>query len=319
MIKWGIIGAGNIAHRFANSLENVSDAILHAVANRTIEKAEKFKAEHPCEKAYGNYQELLADEQVDAVYIAVPHKFHLEWVTKALEAGKAVLCEKPATLSLSEMKEISALVKEKNLFFMEAMKSRFTPAYREVKSLIDAGEIGNVTGVYTSLCRVFPKEDTGYFYEPIQGGCLLDMGVYNAALIEDFTNQPFELEELTYEMHNDTVEVYVNAKLVSGHVEVILESAFDRETETKAVIRGTKGLIIIPDFHRPTSYILQTKESMKSVEVPYKVDDFYGEIRHVVDCLANDFTESPIMTLENSENVAGLLDTIKAEIPYPTF
>lgn len=316
MIKWGIIGAGNIAHRFADSLENLHDATLYAVANRTIEKAEKFQAEHPCEKPYGSYEELLADEKIDAVYIALPHKYHLEWVKKSLEVGKAVLCEKPATLSLDEMKEISELAKEKNRFFMEAMKSRFTPAYREVKNLVEAGEIGNVIGVYTSLCRVFPLDDSGYFYEPVQGGCLLDMGVYNAALIEDFTKEPFELDELEYEMHDDTVEVYVNAKLTSGEVEVSLESAFDRETETKAVIRGTKGIIIIPDFHRPTSYILQTKDTMKSVEMPYKVDDFYGEIRHVVDCLENNFTESPIMTLENSENVAGLLDIIKAEIPY---
>lgn len=316
MIKWGIIGAGNIAHRFADSLENLSDATLYAVANRTIEKAEKFKTEHPCEKAYGSYDELLADETIHAVYIALPHKYHLEWVKKALEVGKAVLCEKPATLSLDEMKQISELAKERNLFFMEAMKSRFTPAYREVKNLVDAGHIGNVTGVFTSLCRVFPVDDTGYFYETVQGGCLLDMGVYNAALIEDFTKEPFTLDGLEYAMYEDTVEVYVNAHLTSGNVEVILESAFDRETETKAVIRGTKGLIIIPDFHRPTSYILQTEDTMKSVEVPYKFDDFYGEIRHVVDCLENDFTESPIMTLENSENTAGLIDIIKAEIPY---
>ena len=316
MIKWGIIGAGNIAHRFADSLENLNDATLYAVANRTIEKAEKFKAEHPCEKAYGSYDELLADENIDAVYIALPHKFHLEWVMKALEVGKAVLCEKPATLSLAEMKQISELATQKNLFFMEAMKSRFTPAYREVKNLVEAGEIGEVIGVYTSLCRVFPLDDTGYFYEPGQGGCLLDMGVYNAGIIEDFTKEPFELEALEYEMHEDTVEVYVNAKLTSGDVEVVLESAFDRETETQAVIRGTKGIVMIPDFHRPTTYILQTEDSMKSVDVPYKVDDFYGEIRHVVDCLENDFTESPIMTLENSENVAGLLDLIKSEIPY---
>lgn len=318
MIKWGIIGAGNIAHRFADSLANLNDATLYAVSNRTIEKAEAFKAEHPCERAYGSYADLLADENVDVVYIAVPHKFHLEWVIKALEAGKAVLCEKPATLSLAEMSQISELAKEKNLFFMEAMKSRFTPAYYEVKNLVKNGEIGNVTGIYTSLCRVFPVDNTGYFYEPVQGGCLLDMGVYNAAFIEDFTSEPFELYELDYAMHEDTVEVYVNAKLTSGKVEVILESAFDRETETKAIIRGTKGIIVVPNFHRPTSYILQTEESMKSVEVPYKVDDFYGEIRHVVDCLSNDFTESPIMSLKNSENVAGLIDTIKAEIPYPS-
>lgn len=315
MIKWGIIDAGNIAHRFAYSLENIEGATLYAVANRTIEKAEAFKAEHPCEMAYGSYDALLADENIDVVYIALPHKYHLEWTKKTFDAGKAVLCEKPATLSLDEMKQISESAKEKNLFFMEAMKNRFTPAYIEVRNLVEAGKIGDVIGVYTSLCRVFPVQDTGYFYEPVQGGCLLDMGVYNASFIEDFISEPFELNELEYDMHEETVEVYVNAHLTSGNVEVILESAFDRETETKAIIRGTKGMITVSDFHRPISYILQTEETMKSVEVPYRVDDFYGEIRHVVDCLVNGLTESPIMTLENSENIAGLLDVIKSEIP----
>ncbi len=314
MIKWGIIGAGNIAHRFADSLEKVNGAVLYAVSNRTIEKAEKFQESHPCEKAYGSYAELLADENIDAVYIALPHKYHLEWVQQAFEAGKAVLCEKPATLNQDEMSEIIELAREKQLFFMEAMKSRFTPAYREVKSLVDTGEIGEILGVFTSLCRVFPQNNSGYYFEPEQGGCLLDMGVYNAAVIEDFTTEPFELEAIDYEMHENGVEIYTNAKLTSGNVEVILESAFDRETETKAVIRGTKGLIIVPDFHRPTSYILQTRGTMKSVEVPYEVDDFYGQIAHVVECLTNEQVESPVMTLKNSLNVAKLIDTIKAGI-----
>src|SRR4051794_30597964 len=133
MINWGIIGAGNIAHRFADSLEHVEGAQLYAVARRTMEKADQFRAEHPSEVSYDNYQNLLDDDKVDAVYIALPHQLHLEWVEKALRAGKAVLCEKPATLSAVEMRQITKTVHEKQVFFMEAMKSRFVPAYREVK------------------------------------------------------------------------------------------------------------------------------------------------------------------------------------------
>lgn len=314
MINWGIIGAGNIAHRFANSLEEVENAELYAVANRTIEKAKAFKEEHPSEKAYDSYNALLADENVDAVYIALPHKFHLEWVEKAIRAGKAVLCEKPATLSNNEMKKISSIANEERVFFMEAMKSRFSPAYQEVKQLIEEGIIGEVEEVFTSLCRVFPPAEGSYHYKPVQGGCLLDMGVYNAAFVEDFIDGPFELKNIEYELYEDQVEIYVKSEFQSGNQTAVIESAFDRNTETKAVITGTKGSITVPDFHRPTSYELELRGYREVVNVPYIIDDFYGEITHVMDCLEQNKIESSVMSLTHSENVATLLDQMKAAI-----
>lgn len=314
MIKWGIIGAGTIAHRFADSLAEVEKAKLYAVANRTMEKANRFKKKHPCEKAYDRYADLLADEKVEAVYIALPHKYHLEWIKKAIRAGKAVLCEKPATLSQAEMAQVASLAKQENVFFMEAMKSRFTPAYEEVKKLVAEGMIGEILEVSTSLCRVFPLDEASYHYEPVQGGCLLDMGVYNAAIIEDFTEGPFELTALDYELYNDEIEVYIKAAFQSGNQTAILESAFDRDTETQAVLTGTKGKIILPDFHRPTAYELHLANKQETVERPYVVDDFYGEITHVMDCLEKGQKESPRISLEDSENIAKLLDQIKAKI-----
>lgn len=316
MINWGIIGAGNIAHRFADSLEYVDGAQLYAVARRTMEKAEAFRSEHPCEVSYDNYQSLLNDTQIDAVYIALPHQFHLEWVKKALKAGKAVLCEKPATLSLDEMEEITETVHEEGLFFMEAMKSRFVPAYREVKERIDKGEIGKVLSVSTSLCRVFSEADSSYHFEPVQGGCLLDMGVYNIALLEDFMTSPVQVKDVEYEVRDNGVEVYVNANLESNGVFGKLESAFDRETETVAIITGTMGEIRIPNFHRPYSYELVMGDSNEAqyIEVPYDIDDFYSEIVHVVDCINQDMIESPIMSLQDSINIAKIMDQVKAEI-----
>lgn len=316
MINWGIIGAGNIANRFATSLEQVEGATLYAVARRTMEKAEAFKKEHPCEVAYDNYQDLLDDQRIDAVYIALPHKYHLEWVKKALKAGKAVLCEKPATLSLAEMKQITKTAQEEGIFFMEAMKSRFVPAYREIRARIQNGDIGDVTQVSTSLCRVFNESDSTYHFEPVQGGCLLDMGVYNLSVIEDFLSFPVQLKKLDSEVRENGVEVYVNATLESNGVVGIVESAFDRETETMAIITGTKGVIKLPNFHRPTSYELTLYDTNQTqyIEVPYEVDDFYSEIKHVVDCLNEGVTESPIMSLQHSENIATIVDQIKLAI-----
>lgn len=314
MINWGIIGAGNIAHRFADSLAEVDDAELYAIANRTIEKAKKFQTEHPSQKAYDSYEELLADDNIDVVYIALPHKYHLKWVEKSFHAGKAVLCEKPATLSAADTKKIAILAKEQNIFFMEAMKSRFTPVYQAVKKLVENGAIGEVTQVFTSLCRVFPITKESYHYQSDQGGCLLDMGVYNAAFIEDFIDGPLKLETIDYELFENQVEVYVKATLQSGNQTAIIESAFDRETETKVVISGTKGSITVPDFHRPTRYELELDGDKEIIEVPYVVDDFYGEITHVMQCLDQEIPESPIMSLKNSENVAVILEQLKDAI-----
>lgn len=316
MINWGIIGAGNIANRFAKSLKEVKGAELYAVACRTMDKAERFRANHPCEVAYDSYIDLLNDSQVEAVYIALPHKYHLEWVKEAIVRGKAVLCEKPATLSADEMQEISDLAQEKQVFFMEAMKSRFVPAYRELKAKIEQGEIGEIQSVSTSLCHIFDEATSSYHFEPVQGGPLLDMGVYNVSLLEDFIALPIELEAIEYETHPNGIELYVKATLRSEGVTGVLESGFDRETETVAVIRGSKGMIRIPNFHRASSYELfkLETEAEQHFDIPYEVDDFYSQIEHVVSCLEEGRTESPIMPLATSQRFAEIVDQLKAAI-----
>lgn len=142
MIRWGIIGAGNIAKRFTISSAQTKEGILYAVANRTLEKAEAFKKNYPCEKAYGSYEALLKDPQIDMVYIALPHQYHFKWIKKALLEKKAVLCEKPATMNATQMREIKKLAKINGVFFMEAMKNRFVPVSEKINERIQRGEIG---------------------------------------------------------------------------------------------------------------------------------------------------------------------------------
>ncbi|UUX34794.1 Gfo/Idh/MocA family protein [Fundicoccus culcitae] len=314
MINWGIIGAGNIAHRFAKSLESVEGARLYAVARRTLAKAEAFKAMHPCDVAYGDYQALLDDQAVDAVYIALPHLLHYEWIEKAILAGKAVLCEKPATMNVEEMTRVKALADKHQVFFMEAMKSRFTPAYQAAKASVLAGDIGEIEGITTSLCRVFLEEEATYHYEADQGGCLLDMGIYNAAFIEDFIDGPLQINEVDSIETEDDVEIYINAIFYSDEKEYVLESAFDRETETVAVISGSKGILRVPDFHRPQRYELITEGSTQVFDIPYIVDDFYGEIQHVVNLLEAGKLESPIMPMQASINAIAIIEQIKTLI-----
>lgn len=314
MINWGIIGAGNIANRFADSLKEVADGNLYAVSNRTIEKAQSFQINHPCEKAYGSYQELLDDDQVDAVYIALPHKYHFEWILKAIEADKAILCEKPATMNQLEAEDIQKALLNKPVFFMEAMKSRFTTAYETIKTIVAAGEIGEIKAIKTSLCRAFDPVNASYHFQPGQGGCLLDMGVYNVALLEDFLPGQFVLKEMDYLLHKDQVEIYVNAVFDVDGKEATVESGFDRLTEAKAVITGTKGEIVIYDFHRPTKFDLRIGDHVTSIEKANVVDDFYGEITHVQENIQSDKFESDRMPVSDTIKVAAIIDQMKAEI-----
>lgn len=315
MIKWGIIGAGNIANRFATALAQVENASLYAVACRTVEKAERFQANHPSEKAYGDYQALLDDPEIDAVYVAVPHKYHQEWVSKALQAKVAVLCEKPAAMTQAEVDGMIELSHKEGVFFMEAQKSRFVPAYLDLKARIEQGLIGEIKHITTSLCHVFNEATSTYHFEPGQGGTLLDMGVYNLSVLEDFMPSPMEVTAIDYALHANGIELYVNATLEAGGISGVIESAFDRETETVAVIEGSQGSIRIPNFHRASEYTMITQDGThEQVEVGYDHDDFYSEIQHVVTCLAEGRIESPIMTHQASSNIARLVDQLKAAI-----
>ena len=152
MINWGIVGAGRIAHRFCEALAQDSRANLEAVSCRTLEKAKAFQEKHPCNKAYDSFQAVLDDPEIEAVYIALPHLYHFEWVKKAILANKKVLVEKPATMNTAEMEEIKDLVKKHHILFMEAMKTRFVPGYQEAKSLVSEGIIGELECLENSFC-----------------------------------------------------------------------------------------------------------------------------------------------------------------------
>ena len=133
MIKWGIIGLGNIAMRFAKSLSYTNEGKLYAIASKTKDKRDSFYEQYNCDKVYEDYHELLKDEEIDAVYIALPHGLHKYWSIEALRHKKAVLCEKPVGLNSEEMKEIKKEALLNNTFFMEAMKTRFIPLIHTIK------------------------------------------------------------------------------------------------------------------------------------------------------------------------------------------
>lgn len=317
MLNFGILGAGKIAGRFAESLARVEGCRLYAISARNPEKAEAFASRYPVEKVYIGHEQLLEDKAVKAVYLSLPHGLHREWAVRALSAGKAVLCEKPAALDAREMREIAQAARDHHVLFMEAMKTRFVPAYRDIRERIVSGEIGRVMSVDTSLCCEFSFDEAHptYHTEIVQGGCLLDEGIYCACWLEDYLDGPFSLIRTLVEMKKG-VDFYVDAHIDFGGRKARLECSFNRSKPRQAVILGTGGRIIVDMLHRPEEYVLEAAgREPRKVRVPYEVDDFYSQIRHFSNLLLEGKTESPVMPLDASLRCAEILDCIRKGFP----
>lgn len=312
MIRWGILGGGNIARRFAQSMEAVSGSRITAVSCRSLEKAEAFAGRYGIERAFGSHESLLEDDKIDAVYLALPHGLHCEWAVRAMKTGKAVLCEKPAAMSEKEMQLMAETSRECGVLFMEAMKTRFIPAYREVKRRIEEGTIGEVVSVETSLCNAMPFDSAHptYHTDPVQGGALLDVGTYCACYLEEYLQGEPILKDLKAEFRGG-VDFYADAELAFSSGKGRLTCAFDRAEPRRALITGTGGKILVEELHRPGEFTLFTGAGEEKVTIPYEVDDFYGEILHFADCLNEGIKESPVMPFDASIRCARILDRIR--------
>lgn len=316
MMRWGILGAGNIAHRFCKSLENINDCELYAVACRTKEKAEKFQEEHHAKIAYGGFDALVNDPDIDAVYIATPHQYHLEWILECLHAKKAVLCEKPACMNADEMKQVYQCAKENNTLFMEAMKTRFIPLYQKIKEMINDGAIGKIQKIELSLCNQMPLDAMHtYHVDPSSGGCLTDTGIYCASYLDDYLKDDFSLQHV-YTNNQKGVNLCTRAELLFGDIPAEFECAFDRKKEKQAMIIGERGSFKIDDLHRPVHAVYKTEDVIKNIDIPYDYDDFYSQIKHFVSLFQSGKTESEIMPLSSSIRCAEILDCIQTGFHY---
>ena len=193
-LNWAILGPGLIATEFAQALLNVHGEI-YAVGSRTLEKAEAFAKKYQVQKAYGSYDELLADSNVDVVYISTPHCNHYEYIMKSLHQNKHVLCEKAITVSSSELKEITELAATKNLVVSEAMTIYHMPLYEKLKQVVQTGKLGTLKMVNVSFGSCKEYDVTNRFFSPdLAGGALLDIGTYALSFARFFLSaQPHEV------------------------------------------------------------------------------------------------------------------------------
>ncbi|WP_238861332.1 Gfo/Idh/MocA family oxidoreductase [Clostridium sp. YIM B02569] len=314
MIRWGIIGLGNIALRFAKSLSYSNEGKLYAIASRTKEKRDEFYDKYNCEKVYENYNELLRDEEVDAVYIALPHGFHKHWSIEALRHKKAVLCEKPVGINSEEMKEIKKEAVLNNTFFMEAMKTRFIPIISDIKKVIRNKEIGDITAIEANFCNNVENIKPGsYLLDKDQGGALLDIGIYPLSFVMDMIDSEVKSVKSYMDINESGVDSYFEAKLTfEDGVIGTVEGAIDRNKERTAIIRGTKGWMEIPMYNRPNKAVVNLNSGKSyTIEKDIEFDDMYAEVKEVHNCLKESKLESDYLTLNESIRVMGVLDRIR--------
>jgi predicted dehydrogenase len=250
-IRWGIIGTGSIAGQFAADMEYVPNGELVAVASRTLATAETFASRFKIPSTYGDYQSLADDRNVDAVYVATPHTLHLQNSVSALQAGKAVLCEKPIAPTVADCEAILKAAQDADTYLMEAMWTYFLPAIRAARTWVDDGRIGKIVRIEAEFGYRQRYDPASRAYNPeLAGGVLLDMGIYPIALACLFlSDDPEDIEVVARKAPtgvDDEVEMVFNYP----DCVATLSASFRRNLPNCATITGVEGHIVIPEFWR---------------------------------------------------------------------
>lgn len=311
--RWGILGAGRIAEKFCTAMSVVEGSSVYAVASRDLKKSKEYAEKFSAEKFYDSYEELVKDDNVDIVYIATPHAFHLEQAMLCFDNGKAVLCEKPLSLSYEQSSKMIRAAAENKLFFMEGMWSRFMPSIEKILSLIEQHAIGKPQYLSVDFGFTAPYDIEGrLFNKSLGGGAVLDIGVYAFFLATLIFGEPSSIKSVS-KLSATGVDEYANMILQypKGETAHLLTSiVFD--TSLEAEIVGTKGSIKLKNpWYKTTEFTLYAKDAEpQDFSMPHESNGFEHEIREVMHCLDNGLLQSPKMTHDFTLSVAKMMDEV---------
>jgi predicted dehydrogenase len=314
--RWGIAGPGGIAERFATAMALVDGGRITAVASRSADRAQGFAHRYGVERAHGSYDALLGDDQVDAVYVAVPHAGHAALTVAALDAGKHVLCEKPLALHEGEARRMVDAARRNGRFLMEAVWSRFLPAYRAVTALIHDGRIGRPLLVESDFGFRMPVLPEHRLFDPaLGGGAALDLGIYPLQLAA-FVLGPVEHVSAVGSVGTTGVdEVVAFTARHSGGGVGVGKASIRLNLPCTGRITGEDGWIDLPAFaHDPRQVTLTAGGRAEVLACDYDGDGLRFEVDEVHRCLADGLLESPTMPLDESVALARTLDAIRADV-----
>jgi predicted dehydrogenase len=322
-LRWGILGPGSIARKFAEDLRHLPEAgRLVAVGSRSKEKADAFADEYGASNRHGSYEALAADPDVDAIYVATPHPMHREHSILALRGGKAVLCEKPFTVNARELEEVVAVARETGRFLMEAHWSRLLPANRKVAELVASGAIGEVRMVQADFGFRAGVNPTGRLFDPaLGGGALLDVGCYCVSLAVQLLGREFAHVASHADIGSTGVDE--QAALILGYPNGalgLLSTAIRTNTPHTAFILGTEGRITVPKCWGAKSLTLsRSGKDDESWEFPYEGSGKQFEAAEVARCVTAGETESQVIPLADSLAILRAMDAARAQwgLKYP--
>lgn len=319
-IRWGIIAPGGIARGFARDIQNFTPMNIHAVGSRSIQRAESFAAEFGIPKAYGSYEELVADTDIDAIYVASPHSEHFAHARLALEAGKPVLVEKSFTKTAAEASELVNLARDKNLLVMEAMWTRFLPHIDVVLQLVRNGAIGeilSVTADHGQLMKFGPEHRV--FNKKLAGGALLDLGIYPISFAVMVLGVPDRISAIGALTQTD-VDEQVSAIFSYPHAQALINTTLAAKTPTVATINGTDARIEIHgDFYAPIDFDLIYPDGER---ISYKNTSSSREgglayqAAHFAELLVDGRIDSNIMPAAETVAIMKMMDEIRDQIGY---
>ena len=315
--RWGILATGSIAHKFADGLTGLDAAELVAVGSRSLDRAKEFAARHGDPRAYGSYEELVNDPEVDAIYVANPHNYHKDATILCLEHGKPVLCEKPFAVSVAETDAMIAAARANDVFLMEAMWTRFLPAWQQIRTWIDAGEIGDVRLVNATFAFRSGWNPDGRLLSPqLAGGGLLDVGIYVTSAAYWTMGRP--PVEVVSKAHIGETGVDEQAAFVFKYEDgalAMLACGVRTHARHVALIYGTEGWIEVPHmFWNTTKAVLHKGDAESVFEQPHLSNGYEYEAREVGQCIAAGAKESSVMPLSETRQIMQTLDTIRGQV-----
>lgn len=316
-LRWGIVGTGKIARTFASDLAYITEGTVQAVGSRSLESAKQFAREFEVPDAHGSYEELVSNPNVDAVYVATPHPMHRSNALLVLNAGKPVLVEKAFTMNAGEAREVVGLAREKNLFLMEAMWTRFLPHVVKIRELVASGALGKIVAFEADHGKWFPEDPTSRLFAPELGGsALLDLGVYPISFASMLLGKPTSMK-CVVEPAFTGVDGYCSMLFTYEQgVQSILTCTSSARTATRACISGTEARIEIDgDFYAPGGFSLISKKGeVERFEFPTQGRGLHHQAIEVAQRIWNGEIESPWMPLDETVEIMATMDEVLSNL-----
>lgn len=317
----GIIGAGRIVNTVIHALKALPQINCYAIASRDLNRAQEYAWKYGIEKAYGSYEEMLQDPNVELVYIATPHSHHYEHMMMCIEHGKAIVCEKAFTMNADQARKVQLAAKEKGVYVAEAIWPRYMPSRKMIDEVIESGIIGKVNTLTANLS--YKIDDKVRIFTPeLAGGALLDIGIYGINFAIMHFGWDVERVESSVKMTETGVDAMetITVFYKDGRMAVLTHSIYAR-SDRKGIIHGEKGYIVVENINNPQSISVfdDADQLLAYYHIPEQINGYEYEFIEAVDCISAGKIESDSMPMDDSVFMMEVMDSLRKSwgLVYP--